>query len=132
MTTAYTDTGEVGSIGSGLIDAIVSPCFRDETGPINAFNPFNPVAIKKARSAPRANCQVGSRCKIKGGRGDFIGGKKSQHFSIRGLWCENVLNLFMNCSTDHHKAVLQCNTHQMAEFHGRQVIQMTTPTNKLV
>ena len=67
MTTAYTDTGEVGSIGSGLIDAIVSPCFRDETGPINAFNPFNPVAIKKARSAPRANCQVGSRCKIKGG-----------------------------------------------------------------
>ena len=35
------------ALPQGLINAIVSPGFRDEAGPINAFNPSTPWLSKK-------------------------------------------------------------------------------------
>ena len=75
MTTAYTDTGEVGSIGSGLIDAIVSPCFRDETGPINAFNPSTPWLSKKQGRHHGQTVKLVQGVRSRGGGATLLGGK---------------------------------------------------------
>ena len=46
LTSFKNDDSGVRSVGSGLIGAIVSSGFRDEAGPINAFNPSTPWPSK--------------------------------------------------------------------------------------